>query len=70
MQTNKDKVQIRVINMKFGLAFQYSFHGTLHAHLMQGASSFERKISAHSGPITIKGTRGTKVLVLSKEKGQ
>jgi hypothetical protein len=29
MQTNKDKVEIRVINMNFDLAFQYSFHGTL-----------------------------------------
>ncbi len=70
MQTNKDKVQIKVINMNFDLAFQYSFHGTLHAHLMQRASSFERRISAHSSSITIKGTKGAKVLVLSKEKGQ
>ncbi len=70
MQTNKDKVQIKVINMNFDLAFQYSFHGTLHAHLMQGTSSFERRISAHSGPITIKGTKGAKVVILSKEKGQ
>jgi hypothetical protein len=36
---------------------------------MQGASSFEWRISAHSGLITIKGTKGAKVLDLSKEKG-